>query len=47
MAAIRIQKVWMLGKVKRSEAVKCLGFTLSVLVFLSVFPTDPGVLVPG
>lgn len=38
----RIQKVWMLRNVKCAEVVQCLG--LSLLVFLSVFLTDPGVL---
>lgn len=37
----------MLGNVKCSEVVKCLGLSLSVLVFLIVSLTDPGVLVPG
>lgn len=37
----------MLGNVKCSEVAKCLGLSLSVLVFSSVFLTDPGVLVHG
>lgn len=40
-------KVWMLGSVKCSKVVKCLALSFSVLVFLSVFSADSGVLVPG
>lgn len=33
MTAVRIQKVWMLGNVKHSEAVQGLGLSLSVFHF--------------